>query len=54
MMSISVEKKYIESQFINQTAKMMNEWVSTNILNMESFEGLLPDILFYWSCSNIF
>lgn len=27
MMSISVEKKYIESQFINQTAKMMNEWV---------------------------
>lgn len=27
MMSISVEKKYIESQFINQPAKMMNEWV---------------------------
>lgn len=27
MMSISVEKKYIESQFINQMAKMMNEWV---------------------------
>lgn len=29
MMSISVEKKYIESQFINQTAKMMDEWMST-------------------------
>lgn len=46
MMSISVEKKYIESQFINQTAKMMNEYLN--------IKGLLPDILFYWSCSNIF
>lgn len=29
MMSISVEKKYIESQFINQTAKM-NEYLNIN------------------------